>query len=163
MSKPTTITPAARDAWHVIRDLLRPWRGWIAAIAACVLVTESFAVIPSLLMRRIVDDHLVPGVREGILLLALFYLGATTVARGMDFVVTYLTARVAQGALRALRVRLFAHLQRLPMRFYDTTPLGDVISRCTADVGTVDTLFMTGVSSLIARLVQLVTASVAIA
>ena len=73
MSKPTTITPAARDAWHVIRDLLRPWRGWIAAIAACVLVTESFAVIPSLLMRRIVDDHLVPGVREGILLLALFY------------------------------------------------------------------------------------------
>jgi ATP-binding cassette subfamily B protein len=126
-----------------------------------VLITESFAVLPSLLMQRIIDDHLVPGVQEGILLLALLYLGATAAARGLDFVVTYLTARVAQGALRALRVRLFAHLQRLPMRYHDTTPLGDVISRCTADVDTVDTLFMTGVSRLIARLVQLVTASVA--
>jgi ATP-binding cassette subfamily B multidrug efflux pump len=55
-------------------------------------------------------------------------------------------------------VRLFAHLQRLPLSYYDRTSLGDVISRCTADVEAVDTLFATGVSNLLLRLVQLVTA-----
>jgi ATP-binding cassette subfamily B protein len=45
--------------------------------------------------------------------------------------------------LRRLRVRLFAHLQTLPLSYYDRTPLGDTISRCTADVETVSTLFTT--------------------
>src|SRR5262249_59250091 len=50
---------------------------------------------------------------------------------------------IAQGVLRRLRVRLFAHLQTLPLSYYDRTPLGDTISRCTADVETVSTLFTT--------------------
>jgi ATP-binding cassette subfamily B multidrug efflux pump len=154
-------TPGRSTVWHELRTLIRPWRGLIAVIAACVLLAEAFAVVPPLLMQRVVDDHLTAGVQRGVLALALLYLGATGAARGMDFVVTYLTAYVAQGALRALRVRLFAHLQRLPLSYYDRTPLGDAISRCTADVETVDTLFTTGVASLIARLVQLITASAA--
>jgi ATP-binding cassette, subfamily B, multidrug efflux pump len=58
-------------------------------------------------------------------------------------------------------VRLVSHLQRLPLSYYDQTPLGDVISRCTADVETVDTLFSTGVITLIANLVRLLAAAVA--
>ena len=150
-------------AWRELRRLIRRWRGLMAATAVCVVLTEGVGVVPSLLMKRIVDDYLTAGIREGLLGLALLYLGATALAQGMDFVVIYLTATVAQGALRDLRVRLFAHLQRLPLAYYDRTPLGDVISRCTADVETVDTLFVTGVSRLITRLVQLIAAAVAMA
>jgi len=93
-----------------------------------------------------------------VLALALLYLGTRAVAEGLDFVVTYLTGHVSQKTLRDLRVRLFAHLQRLPLGYYDSTPLGDAISRCTADVDTVDTLFTTGISRLLTRMVQLFTA-----
>jgi len=158
-----SVRSAKNATWPEVRALLGPWRGMIALIIICVLLTEIFAVIPSLLMKRIIDDHLTPGIHDGILALALIYLGATAAAQGMDFVVTYLTAYVAQSALRNLRVRLFAHLQRLPLSYYDHTPMGDAISRCTADVETVDTLFTTGVAHLITRLVQLVTAAVAMA
>ena len=41
--------------------------------------------------------------------------------------------------LNRLRVRLFGHLQRLPASYFDRTPLGDTISRCTADVDTLAT------------------------
>jgi ATP-binding cassette subfamily B protein len=61
----------------------------------------------------------------------------------MGFLTEYLTATIAQGVLRRLRVRLFAHLQRVSLSYYDRTPLGDIISRCTADVDTVSTLFTT--------------------
>ncbi len=63
----------------------------------------------------------------------------------MGFLTEYLTATIAQGALRRLRVRLFAHLQTLPLSYYDRTPLGDTISRCTSDVETVSRLFTTAV------------------
>jgi ATP-binding cassette subfamily B multidrug efflux pump len=145
-------------AWGEVRRLVRPWRAQVVLIALCVLLFEGLSVVPPLLMQRIVDDHLTPGSPEGMLALALLYLGATVLAEGANLGVTYGTAWVAQHALRDLRVRLFAHLQRLPLGYYDRTPLGDVISRCTADVETVDTLFSTGVSSLLLRLVQLVTA-----
>lgn len=152
------VTSAHVTAWGEVRRLLHPWRGQIALIALGVLLFETLAVIPPLLLQRIVDEHLTPGLPAGILALALFYLAATVLAKGVSFGVSYLTAWVAQRALRNLRVDLFAHLQRLPLDYYDRTPLGDVISRCTADVETVDTLFTTGVSGLLLRLVQLVTA-----
>lgn len=157
-------TPAKEPAnrtWWELRTLLRPHRALIAVISLAVLLAEGFAVVPPLLMARIIDEYLALGTARGVLALGLLYLGARAVAEGMDFVVTYLTGYVAQKVLRDLRVRLFAHVQRLPLAYYDRTPLGDVISRCTADVDTVDTLFTTGISRLITRLVQLVTAWVA--
>jgi ATP-binding cassette subfamily B protein len=63
--------------------------------------------------------------------------------------------------LRDLRTRLFAHLQRLPASYFDRVPIGDVISRCTADVETLDTVFSSGVALLLANLVRLVTIAVA--
>ncbi len=138
--------------------LLRSWRTQIAIIIVSILAAETLAVIPPLLLRRILDDHLATGVAQGILLLAILYLVATMASEGMHFAVTYSTAYVAQHVLRDLRVRLFAHLQRLPLSFYDRTPLGDIISRCTADVDTVNTLFSSGVANLVLRLAQVAAA-----
>lgn len=156
--------PAAapnRSTWPEVRRLLQPWRGWIALIALGVLAFEGLSIIPPLLLQRIVDEHLVTRQTGGILILALLYLGAILLAEILNWGVTYLTAWVAQHALRNLRVDLFAHLQRLPLGYHDRTPLGDVISRCTADIDTVDTLFTSGVSNLLLRLVQLITTWVA--
>lgn len=158
---PESTAVGTTTVWHEVRVLLRPWRGLIILIGAAVLLAEGFAVVPPLLMQRIIDDHLTPGVSEGILALAVLFWAATVAARGMDFVVSYLSAYVAQSGLRDLRVHLFDHLQCLPLSYYDHTPLGDVISRCTADVEAVDTLFTTGVANLVTRLAQLTTAALA--
>jgi ABC-type multidrug transport system fused ATPase/permease subunit len=88
-------------------------------------------------------------------------LGAMVAAECFSFLAAYATAYVAQGALRDLRVRLVDHLFRLPLAYYNRTLLGDVISRCTADVDTVDTLSSTGVADLVANLVRLATAMLA--
>ena len=162
MAVPTS--PASRvTAWDEIRRLLYPWRARVALIAGLVLASEALGAVPPLVLQRIVDLHLTPGLPEGILALALFYLGLMVLADGMRSGIGYLTSWVAQHALRDLRVRLFSHLQRLPLGYYDRMPLGDVISRCTADVDTVDTLFATGASNLLLRLVQVVTTFVAMA
>ena len=150
-----TARRATRDA---LGPVLRPWRGVLALIALGLVVARALDLAPALVVRRVVDAHLTPGRADGLLALGLLYLGAVVAAQAANFVAVYLTALVAQDALRALRVRLAAHLQRLPLGYHDRTPLGDSISRCTADVETVDTLFSTGAINLVGNLVRLVTA-----
>lgn len=146
----------ARRLW----GLVRPRRGQLALIFVFVVLAALLELVPPLVVQRLVDHNLIPRRTDGLLLLALIYLGATALGQGAALVYGYLAAVVAQTTLHDLRVRLFAHLQRLPMRYYDQTPLGDTISRCTADVETVDTLFSTGVASLVAELMRMLTVAV---
>jgi ATP-binding cassette subfamily B multidrug efflux pump len=138
-------------------DLVRPWRSSLVVIAFLVLAAALFELVPPLLVRSIVDGHLAIGKKDGLLLLAVLYVGATALGQGMSFFYGYLAAAVAQRVLSVLRVRLFGHLQRLPASYFDRTPLGDLISRCTADVETLDTVFTSGVATLVANLFRLVT------
>jgi len=156
---PSETTPTSRRAtWAALDPVLRPWRGALALIALTLIAARALDLAPALIVRQVVDEHLTPGRAGGLLALGLLYIEAVVAAQAVNFVALYLTALVAQDALRALRVRLAAHLQRLPLDYHDRTPLGDVISRCTADVETVDTLFSTGAINLVGNLVRLLTA-----
>ena len=154
-----TGTAATRRAtWSALGPVLRPRCASLGFVAVVLIAARALDLAPALIVRRVVDEHLTPGRADGLLALGLVYLGAIVAAQAANFVAVYLTAVVAQDALRALRVRLAAHLQRLPLGYHDRTPLGDTLSRCTADVETVDTLFSAGAINLIGNLVRLATA-----
>jgi ATP-binding cassette subfamily B multidrug efflux pump len=138
------ITPS--QLWTI----LKPWRWLLALVGVSVLLGAVLELAPPLLVKKIVDEQLALGRSEGLLFIAALYLGATAAVQVMGFMTEYLTAIIAQGALRRLRVRLFDHLLTLPLSYYDRTPLGDTISRCTADVETVSTLFTTAAAGAVA-------------
>jgi len=163
VQSPLASIPAAAqpDTWGQLAPIVWPWRGTIVLAMLGILLAKALDLAPPLLIQRVMDAHLTPRQPDGLFALGLLYLGATIAAQVITGVAIYLTAVAAQGALHAMRVRLAAHLQRLPLNYYDQTPLGEVISRCTADVETIDTLFSTGVINLVANLVRLLTAAVA--
>jgi ATP-binding cassette subfamily B protein len=140
--------------------LLQPWRARAIAVVLFVLAAASFELAPPFIIRTIVDDHLLVGRSAGLLLLAILYLGASAAVQAMTFLYSYLAATIAQGVLSRLRVRLVAHIQRLPISHLDRTPVGDLISRCTSDVEALDTVFSSGVAVLVANLVRLLTLTI---
>lgn len=142
-------------------EILAPRRLRILIIALTILGGTALELVPPLVLKQIVDSHLILGISDGLWLLGVIYLASVAGVQGLSFLTSYLTALTAQGALNDLRIRLYRHLQRLPIRYYDQNPLGDIISRCTADVDTVDTLFSSGVAGLVADMVRLVTVSIA--
>jgi ABC-type multidrug transport system fused ATPase/permease subunit len=154
---------ATRGGGRHLLHLIRPWRWLLTLIVGLFIVAAALEVVPSLVVRQIVDDHVLIGESSGLLGLALLYLGAVATVQALSALATYLTAFVAERTLQALRVRLFAHVQALPISFFDQTSLGDVMSRCTADVEAVDTLFSSGVAKAVADLFRLVTVAVAMA
>ena len=146
MHNATTLTATQQHGGIPLRQvwaMLTPWRWSVMLVGVSVLLGAVLELAPPLLMKQVVDAQLKLGRSEGLLWIAVLYLGTTAAVQVMGFVTEYLTAIIAQGVLRSLRVHLFAHLQTLPLSYYDRTPLGDTISRCTADVETVSTLFTT--------------------
>jgi len=102
--------------------MLTPWPWLLTLGGISVLLGAVLELVPPLLIKQLVDAHLKLGRSEGLLWIAVLYLGATAAVQAMGFLTEYLTAIIAQGVLRRLRVRLFAHLQTLPLSYYDRTP-----------------------------------------
>ena len=137
--------------------LTRPYRRLLLGAVLCVLVGAVLELIPPRVVKQVVDGNLANGERDGLLRLGLIYFAATAALQGTTFLTSYLIALAAQGVLHDLRMKLYAHFQRLPVSYYDRTPIGDAISRCTADIETINVLFTSGVAALAAELVRLVT------
>lgn len=154
------VHPGRSVAWSAL-GLLTRRRGAVALVGLLVLAAAAVELVPPLIVRQVVDRHLTVGRSEGLLALALLYLAGVAALQGLTFLYGYLAAAIAQRVLSDLRARLFAHLQRLPTGYLDRVPTGDLISRCTSDVDTLDTVFSSGVALLLANLVRLVTIAVA--
>jgi ATP-binding cassette, subfamily B, multidrug efflux pump len=152
--------PVSRLGAH-LAGLIGPNRRTLIAIALLVLTGAVFELLPPVLMRWIIDDHLAIGRAEGLFVLGLLYLAAMALGQALSFLYGYMAATMAQNTLRQLRARLFGHVQRLPASYFDRTPMGDIISRCTADIDTLDKVFTSGIATLVANLFRLVTIAVA--
>ncbi|MFH1084763.1 MAG: ABC transporter ATP-binding protein [Chloroflexota bacterium] len=161
-SRSTRSHPLARVTLGHVLPMFKPWRWLVLVVALLVAASAVLGLAPAYIMRQLIDHNLKEGRLEGLLGLALLYLSATTALAALGFGRTYLAARVGQGILRQLRVRLYAHLQGLPTAFFDRTPLGDIISRCTADMDAINTLFSAAMIGLLAEALQAVAALVAL-
>jgi ATP-binding cassette subfamily B protein len=146
-----------RSSFKQVVELLAPRKTLLLLIVGLVIVSATLELVPPLLLRSIVDDHLLAGQTEGLIVLASFYLLASATTEATRAVAGYLTGVAAQGTLHDLRVRLFSHLQSLPIRWFDRTPLGEAIAHCTSDIEAIQTLFTSGVASVVIDMTRVVT------
>jgi ATP-binding cassette subfamily B protein len=146
---------------RLLRGLLAGRWGAIATVGILALAAAAFELVPPFVIRDVIDKHLATGRTAGLVALAVLYLAAVAATQTLTFLSGYLAATVAQRVLSDVRTRLFAHVQRLPASYFDRVPIGDVISRCTADVDALETVFSSSVAVLLANLVRLVTIAAA--
>jgi ATP-binding cassette subfamily B multidrug efflux pump len=152
-----------RDAirFSQVRSLLGPQRRLLMIVAVGVLGGAALEALPPLIVREAVDQHIAIGRTDGLLTLGALYLSVVGAQQALGFLSSFATTIASQRALRELRSRLFAHLQRLPADYFDTIPTGDTVSRATADVDTIDRLFTSGIATLIGDLTRLFAIAIA--
>jgi ABC-type multidrug transport system fused ATPase/permease subunit len=129
--------------------LTRPYKTRTTFSIVSLLLATATALAPPLLAKYAVDD----GIRRGNLT-ALWWIVAAFLVAGllnwaMSYAQTYLTGWVGERILADLRNRLFDHLQRLSLGFYERNRAGVIISRLTNDVEAIDQLVTDGVTSLV--------------
>lgn len=144
-----------RPMLSMIWSVLRPrWAG-LLVVLLLIPVGTLLELVHPFILRRVVDQHLKVGAAEGLGLLATLYALTFVAVQGVSFLQTYVATAVGQNALRDLRIRLFRRLGRLPISYFDRTPVGDTISRCTSDVDAVGMLFSSTLLGVFSELVRL--------
>lgn len=163
MTAPGTAAPGWPRLWKKIASLVRPWRRALVVVAIIIVASALAELVPPLVAGYVTNHNLVPHRTAGLLIAAIVYVAAIGLDALLTFAYSCIAARVSQSVIAAIRARLFEHVMTLPASYFDVTPVGDVISRSTADVETVDELFTDGIVTLVGQLVPLITTAVAMA
>src|ERR1051325_3341667 len=145
-----------RRRFGTLVRLTRPYKTRTLFSVASLLLASSTALAPPFLSKYAVDD----GIRRHDLTKLWWIVAAFLVAGllnwAMSYAQTYLTGWVGERILADLRNRLFDHLQRLSLGFYERNRAGVIISRLTNDVEAIDQLVTDGVTSLVQNTLTLV-------
>jgi ABC-type multidrug transport system fused ATPase/permease subunit len=136
--------------------LTAPYKTRTILSVVSLLGATATALAPPFLAKYAVDI----GIREQNLEALWWIVGAFLLAGlanwGMSYLQTYLTGWVGERILADLRNKLFAHLQRLSLGFYERNRAGVIISRLTNDVEALDQLVTDGVTSLVQNTLTLI-------
>ena len=135
---------------------LRPHWALTAGALVLLLVGSVLTLVGPRLTQHALDVA-IPARDPGLLAtLALLFLAALLLEFVADYAQALITTTIGQRVMVELRLRLFTHLQRLSVPFYDRHPVGRLMTRVTSDVETLNELFSSGLVTVFGDLFALV-------
>ena len=148
---PDEATATGRIDLGLLRRLLSylmPYAGWFALTLVFILISSLAREAGPYLTKIAVDDHMVPGRAEGLGWILAAFIGLLVVQFVLGYVQGWTTNMIGQWAMRDVRLQIFQHLQRLPLNYFDRTPVGRLMARNTSDVDALNELYTDGIVSL---------------
>ena len=145
----------AKDLRSALRRLLsymKPF--WLHLVVATLLVAAStlLSLIGPYLLGVAIDQFIGAGDVEGLLGVSLLMLGTYLAGALASMGAGWVMVTTAQKILKRLREQLFEHLQTLSLSFFDRRPAGDLMSRLTNDIDTINQLLTQNVTQLVANI-----------
>ena len=156
----------AKDPKKTLLRLLsymKPYRGTMALVVVCILMSSLATALSSYSLDPLINNYIgpltgqenpdyMPLVRFLIGMGIVYLLGIVS-----SFLYNFLMVRVGQGTQKQIRDDMFRHMQKLPIRYFDTHPAGDVMSRYTADIDTLRQMITQALPNCISSIATLVT------
>jgi ABC-type multidrug transport system fused ATPase/permease subunit len=136
--------------------LTAPYRTRTILSIFSLLLATATALAPPLLAKYAIDDGITQNNLTTLWWIVVAFLLAGLANWGMSYVQTYLTGWVGERILADLRIKLFGHLQRLSLGFFERNRAGVIISRLTNDVEALDQLVTDGVTTLVQSTLTLI-------
>lgn len=124
------------------------------SIILSVIITP-FSIAQPFIVQMIVDKHIVPGIQEGIVWLALLFVLVLVVNVVLKYFFIYITAKLGQNVIKVLRTRVFNHVIHLRSRYFDTTPIGTSTTRTINDIEAINNVFAQGVITITADIITI--------
>ena len=136
--------------------LTAPYRARTFLAVASLVAATLTALVPPFLAKLAIDDGIGEGDLEALTVIVVLFVGAGLANLLASMAQTYFTGWTGERVLADLRNKLFRHLQRLSLGFYERNRAGVVVSRLTNDVEALDQLVTDGVTSLFQNTLLLV-------
>ena len=124
---------------------LRPYKGQVAIALASIIAASLLQLAQPYLTKVAIDQYIRQGDLAGLNVIALLFLIVLLLSFGFEFIQTYTMQLTGQRIMYDLRMRIYEHLQRLDLSYYDRNPVGRLMTRVTTDVDVLNDLFTGGV------------------
>ena len=160
----------AKDPKKTIARLLRylkKYRATMVIVVLCIILAAVAQAASAASLGTLVDDYVTPLLSQTnpdfaplikylCIMAGIYLLGIVS-----SFLYNYLMVDVGQGTQKRIRDEMFAHMQTLPIRYFDSHPAGDIMSRYTSDIDTLRQMISMSVPQCISSIATLVVLFVA--
>ena len=143
------------DTVRVILAQVGPYRRRFVWTGVMVVVLSSLVWIRPALIQRAVDVHIAQGDLRGLLQVFLMVVGVLIVEALVQYRVTYLANWVAQSVSLDLRAKLYRHVSKFRLKYFDQTPVGALVTRHVSDIDGVANVFSNGILNAVGDLLAL--------
>lgn len=143
--------------WDLIKRVLgyaRPYRGRIVLMLLLILVTTLLGLATPLIFRDLIDNTLPSGNAARLNILALGLVFIPILISLIGIVERKLNATIGEGVIYDLRSGLYAHMQKMSLRFFTNTKSGELMSRLNNDVVSAHSAVSDTIVSIIINIIQ---------
>lgn len=133
----------------------KPYRNYLVFFLATVVIDAFLIVSTPLLLRKLIDEGVVPKNAQLVTTLALIVGGLALVDAIMNVIGRWFSARIGEGLIYDLRSEVFAHVQRQSIAFFTRTQTGALISRINSDVMGAQQAFTATLSGIVSNVISL--------
>ncbi len=134
----------------------RPYWGHLAGMLVTILITTALSLATPLIFRRLIDQVLPAKDLKGLVWMTVILVLIPILSSGIAIVQRRLNAAVGEGVIYDLRSSLFARFQRMSLRFFTNTRVGELMSRLNNDVVGAQNAISNTITNIITNLIQTV-------
>lgn len=133
-----------------------PYKSLLLSTTLMAVLLAPLATIRPWLVQKMVDEHILFSDVVGLLKLSIIFIIVLFLHAFLTYLFTYLSGVLGQAVVRDLRIKIFNHINRFNLSYFDKTPIGTSTTRTINDVETINTVFSQGVITIIADILTLI-------
>lgn len=134
----------------------RPYRWMLLFLLFLILASTALMLLIPLVLRTLIDKTIPTGDIKNLILLVIALLLIPTVSGVLQVIQRRVNARVGEGVIYDLRLALYARLQRMSLRFFTNTRVGELMSRLNNDVVGAQTAISSTIVNIFTQIIQTV-------
>ena len=137
-------TSRTKHTFHQLSRFVKPYRGVFIAVALFAVLSSIFSTAQPYLIKVAIDDYITLKNYEGLLRITYILVALLCAEVLMQFLFSYYSNWLGQTVIRDIREKLFAHLLRLKMRYFDKSSIGVLVTRAVNDMERIGEIFSSG-------------------
>ncbi|MCH7411728.1 ABC transporter ATP-binding protein/permease [Belliella sp. DSM 111904] len=138
-------------------QFIKPYQGRFYFLIFLTFALAVLAPTRPYFIQVAIDDHVALGDYDGLVKVIYLLIGLMVLQAIVQFVHTYLSGWIGQVIIKDIRVKLYRHLLKMRLKFFDNTPIGRLVTRNVSDIETLADVFSEGLAAIVGDLLQLVT------
>ena len=139
-----------------IYDFLMPYRLRFWSLVTLIMVSACVVPLNPLLIRYTIDNYIAQGNYPKLAQMLLIMMGVLLLQGFLQFVSAFTAGWLGQTVIRDIRVKLYAKILKLRLKFFDDTPIGRLVTRTVSDIETLNDVFSDGLAAIAGDILQLI-------